>query len=308
MTTLEPVIREVREDDDFDQIRTMLMEHRKNRASRSGVRGWFFPETDKRKGYVAELDSNIIAFALLDIRGRDGVIEYAMQQAYTDNLDLMNGLVQKCANVIIERGGRYLSYFVTTEFGQLRTREIYLLERLGFRISDEYMRVSARLSMQDWHVPEDMHTEHINAEAFELEDVYRLMVEDGNVPNALIFRHQFRTAEPSNVFLTLRNDRQELLALAYYKVKKVTPGSDVLSAVAFNLHVRPEFRVTKAEKRRFLQGVLLSMRQLDVQKVHSLMSLKHADHFTLLVREGFDDIQHNFFALTKTVGSEHEKV
>lgn len=308
MATLEPVIREVREDDDFDQIRNMVAEQRNIKVSSSVLRGWYFPETDKRKGYVAMSESKIIAFMLLDIRGTYSVIDYAVQQSDSDNFDLFKSMIQKCENVTIEKGSKYLSYFVFTEFGQLRNRQTFLLERLGFRISDEYMRVSTRLFMQDWNVPEAINNENINVETFDLEDVYQILMEDGNNPNALIFKHQFRMAEPSNVFLTLRNEEQDITALAYYKVKKVDPNSEALSAIAFNLHFRSKYMLTKKEKRQFLQGVLFSMKQLDVQKVNSLMSLKHADVFTLLVREGFDEIHNNFFALSKTVGSENEKV
>lgn len=309
MSIVEPVIREVREDDDFDQIRNLLAEKRKD-ISFPATATCFFPKKDNRRGYVAEVGLKIIAFIVLDLRGRDGVIEYAMQQsdADTDNLKLLNGMIEKCENVIIERGGKRLSYFAFTEFGQLRNREIYGLERLGFRIVDDYMRVSTHLSMQDWHVSEEIDTENINVETLQIEDVYQILMDDGNAPNAIIFKHQFRMAEPSNVFLTFRNEQQNIKALAYYKVKKVNPSSDILSATALNLHFRPQDSLTKNEKRQFLQGVLLSIKQLDVQKVNSLMSLKNADIFTLMVREGFDEIRSNFFALTKTVGSENETI
>ncbi|GAA3407790.1 hypothetical protein GCM10020370_40640 [Paenibacillus hodogayensis] len=147
-----------------------------------------------------------------------------------------------------------------------------------------------------------MNTESIAADTVDVHEVYRILLEDGNTPNAVIFKHQFRANAPSHVLLTLRNAQDEIMALAYYKVIKVDPNSPVLSATAFNLHFRQPFALSREERKQFLQGVLYSMKQLELHAVNCLMSLKHADVFTLLIREGFDEIRSSFFALTKAVG------
>jgi len=82
----------------------------------------------------------------------------------------------------------------------------------------------------------------------------------------------------------LRNEQEEITAIAYYKVKKVNKNSDILSATAFNLHFRPQFDLSRNEKKQFLRGILLSMKQLGLHSVNSLMSLKNVDTFTLMVR------------------------
>lgn len=300
-----PILREIREDDDFDQVQKLLTEKRKNFPN---VRKLLFPQSDTRIGYIAEVGPKCVGFLFLELRGRDGMMNYAIDHSETDHFELLKHMVETCTAVILDRGGEHLAYFVNTEFGQLRNREIFALEQLGFRTYDEYMRISTRLSMQEWDVTDRIETENIKVESLDMDAVNRMLIEDGNFPNSLIFKHQFRKAEPSNVFLTLRNEQQDMMALAYYKVKRVNPSSDDLSATAFNLHFRPAYSLSKNEKKKFLQGVLLSMKQLDIRKVHSLMSLMHADVFTLMVREGFDEISSSFFALSKTIGSGNETV
>lgn len=200
MSNSEPVIREVRQDDDFEQMASWLKANGKSAELHADqVRNMFFPKTwpFPRKSYVTEVESKIVAIMLLDLRDRHGVISYKIQADAPDHLELLNGMLEKCTDDTIERGGTHLSYFAQTEFGQLQNREIYLLERLGFRTADEYMRVSTRLSMDEWEAPEDIETANISAETMRLEDVHRILTDDGNLPNALIFKHQFQTVETS---------------------------------------------------------------------------------------------------------------
>ncbi|CAG7615058.1 hypothetical protein ACFQI7_00895 [Paenibacillus allorhizosphaerae] len=309
MPTTEPIIRQITPHEDFEQIRTLLTEKENDKIpyrTAAHIQEWFFPSTESqpqaRIGFIAEAGPKIIAFMGLDLRGKDGVMIYAIQPSDSDNMRILSDLLEKCEDVITERGGTHIGYFAFTEFGQLRNREIFTLERLGFRTTDEYMRISTRLSLTDWDIPEGLNTDNITVESIELDRVCQILIDDGNKQNAAIFRHQFKAKDPSLVFLSLRSDQEPFIALAYYKVKRVNPTSDVLSATAFNLHFRPQFALSRQEKKQFLQGVLYSMKQLDLHVVHSLMSLKHADIFTLMVREGFDDIRSNFFALTKTIG------
>lgn len=301
-------IREIRPNDDYEQIRDLIITARPPAmyfpSTEDSIRSWFFQKIDKqkpkRKGFVAETGQTIQAIMGLDVRDQYGVIVYAMRMP---NDQLLAELVNKCEEAILKSGGRHLTYFAFTDFGQIRNPEITLLESVGFRASDEYMRISTRLKLQDWQAPEeDFHLEGIQPEDVGLDEIYRIMIDDGNVPNAVIFKHQFSSPDPSRVTLTLRNERQELMAIAYYKVKRVNPNSELLSATAFNLHFRPGYGLPRQERRRFLQGVLCSMKQLDLHTANSLMSLNQADVFTLMVREGFEQFESCFFALSKAVG------
>jgi hypothetical protein len=205
---------------------------------------------------------------------------------------------------VIESGGNRLTYFVFTEFGQIYNQEIAWLDRLGFQNIDPYLRVSARLLLNEWNPPEHLDTESIQTESLSLDEIYRMLLDDDSVTNAYIFKFQFRTVKPSNVVLTMRNTKNEIIAVAYYKVIE-KPNGQLLGA-AFNVHFRPKFELPRAEKRRFLQGALWSMKQLDLHTVNSLMSLKEVDTFTLMVREGFDQINSHFFGLAKTLETGHE--
>ncbi|CAG7600116.1 hypothetical protein PAESOLCIP111_00367 [Paenibacillus solanacearum] len=303
------ILRQVTPNDDFEQIRELLAEKEGGLAlyrTAAHVREWFFAngefQRQSRIGFITLDGPKITAFVGLDLRVNDVVMIYAIHPSDSDNVRILSDLLEKCEGVVAERGGKRISYFAFTEFGQLRNRELFTLERLGFRTSDEYMRISMRLSLADWDEPEALNNGNIRVEAFDLENVAQLLKDDGNKQNAAIFRHQFKREDPGHVCLSLRDEEEQLLALAYYKVKKADPDSEVLSATAFNLHFRPQYELPRIAKKQFLQGVLYTMKQLELQFVHSLMSLRHADIFTLMVREGFDDIRSNFFALTKTVG------
>jgi len=67
------------------------------------------------------------------------------------------------------------------------------LESLGFRTTDEYLRISTRLSLKDWKVStENINSININAETIDLDKIYQILVDDDNTPNATIFKHQFQ--------------------------------------------------------------------------------------------------------------------
>lgn len=81
MTLLEPTIREIRHNDDLNQIRNLLLTNRRPQLyfpkTLDGIRNWFFNQTEMkemRRGYIATRDSNIVAFMGLDLRGKNGVI------------------------------------------------------------------------------------------------------------------------------------------------------------------------------------------------------------------------------------------
>ncbi|MDF2722725.1 MAG: hypothetical protein K0Q59_2400 [Paenibacillus sp.] len=308
MEALHTTIREIRPDDDFELLRELIMETKRYAAPEGSevkaiaaeyLKKWIVLE-ERIKGYVAEQGTEIVGFIGVEMREKHGVITtYGIKEA---KLETLSSLVDACMQDINSLGGQCLGCFVHTEFGQIRNREIVQLERLGFHTSDYYVRVQTSLSLDDWREPDEIDTERVQAEQLELDDVIHLLEEDSKNPNSLIFRHQFRIAEPSNVFLTLRNDQHELTALAYYKVKRAKSNQEELFALAFNVHFVPRFELTRQEKKRFIQAVLLSMKQLDIKTVYSLMSMRYADTFTLLVQEGFDQIQNQFFALTKSAG------
>lgn len=301
-------VRELRPEDDFERL-CSLMANRDIQAfprSPERVRSLFFPDDRETglnlKGFVAEAESEIVAFISVELRGTDGHLMYFID---VPNPQLvLTELLDRCGQYVIESGGKRLTYFVSTEFGQIYNQEIAWLDRLGFQNIDPYVRVSARLLLSEWNPPELLNTESIHTESLSLDEVHRMLLDDGSITNAYIFRFQFRTVKPSNVMLTMRNAENEINAVAYYKVIENSKGR--LLGSAFNVHFRPKFELHRAEKRRFLQGALWSMKQLDLHDVNSLMSLKEVDTFTLMVREGFDQINSHYFGLAKILETEHE--
>ncbi|MDF2719456.1 MAG: hypothetical protein K0R28_6381, partial [Paenibacillus sp.] len=192
-------------------------------------------------------------------------------------------------------------YFATMQFAQIRNREISAFERLGF-VSEEYARLSTHLSLNYWKEPEQIDSEHVVAETeIGLNDIYRAMMEDDEPAKADVFKHQYYTEEPSNVILSLRSSTDEIMAIAYYKVKKVNPQRDELSATAFNIHYRPKFELSRNKKKQFLQAVLSSMKQLNLGSVNTSISLQDGETFTLLVQEGFHDFLACVLLMTKTL-------
>ncbi|MDF2651181.1 MAG: hypothetical protein K0Q73_6986, partial [Paenibacillus sp.] len=255
---LQPLysIRELRQEDDFERVCNLMANRQMQAFPRNPdrVRSLFFPrEQETRlnlKGFVAEAESKIIAFMSVELRGKDGHIMYFIEDQ--DSQLILSELLERCAQYVIESGGERLTYFVFTEFGQIYNREIARLDRLGFQNIDPYLRVSARLLLNEWNPPEHLDTESIQTESLSLDEIYRMLLDDDSVTNAYIFKFQFRTVKPSNVVLTMRNTENEIIAVAYYKVIE-KPNGQLLGA-AFNVHFRPKFELPRAEKRRFLQG------------------------------------------------------
>lgn len=311
MAMKEPIIRDVRPDDDFEHIRHLILEtkrsvyrdKRMNYATAEVLRNKYFPEQPDRvenahRGYVAEEDGRITAFMGVFPRQENGIIEYGVKE---DDWHLLGGLLDRCSTHIADQGGTQLLYFATMQFAQIRNREISAFEQLGF-VSEEYARLSTHLSLNYWKEPEQIDSEHVVAETeLGLNDIYRVMLEDDEPAKADVFKNQYYTEEPSNVILTLRSSTDEIMAIAYYKVKKVNPRRDELSATAFNLHFRPKFELARNKKKQFLQAVLSSMKQLNLSSANTSISLQDGETFTLLVQEGFHDFLACILLLTKTL-------
>lgn len=303
------LVRELRPEDDFERV-CKLMADRPIQAfpirNPDRVRSLFFPSEQgirgRLKGFVAEAESGIIAFMSVEFRDQDGHIMYFIEDH--ESQQILSDLLASCAKSVIENGGRRLTYFAFTEFGQIYNQEIAWLDRLGFRNIDPYLRVSAQLLLDEWNPSEHLDATSIQTESLSLDEIQRMLLDDDSVTNAYIFQFQFRAANPSNVVLTMRNAADEITAVAFYKVIGKPDGQ--LSGAAFNVHFRPRFEWSRAEKQRFLQGALWSMKQLELHAVNSLMSLKEVDTFTLMVREGFDKINSHFFGLAKVLATEHE--
>lgn len=306
MSRIEMKIREIQPEDDFGPIRELLLANARPPMffpqTCENIGKWFFSNQVERIGYMAVSGTEMIAFIGFERRGLDGVFVYAIHPSEPNPREVLGALLEPIIELVREKGGRTLGYFAFTEFGQLRNPEIALLEQLGFRPQDEYMRVSTKLRLHDWAAPPELDTTGIQPEPLDLNEMAAMMMEDENGQNAIIFKHQYQRAETRNVMLTLRNADQTLMGFAYYKVIKSRPDGSSLSAAAFNMHFRPQFELTRQEKQRFLQAALHSMKQLELNSVNSLQSLKRPDIFTLLVREGFDEIQSTFYALGKRIG------
>lgn len=312
MNEHSPTIREVNENDDFDYLLELLNDtlsrHLKNTVCSIGISS---DELKKQyadqKVYVAVCDGKIVAVA--DVRLtkmlKNGNLYFGYLEGYETAL---TALVEKCGSYVQSNQGHKLLTFARTKFGQVRNKEIALLESLGF-VSDEYSYITCQLPLESWSAPDHLDTTDIEPIAdMDTKEIYNLLLEDGEDEMAELFIRQFPPGQQRNrVVLCLRDQATgEIAGIAYYEVYvyRPTPEESNLQATAFGLHFRPEHVVNASDKKRLLQAALQSMKQLNVQHVMTKMTLNHFDVFAAMAAEGFtnDGLEElNSLRLTKSV-------
>ena len=183
--------------------------------------------------------------------------------------------------------------FATLLPGQVRNGEISFWERYGFA-SDEYFQTLIRLDVREWNLPSALDTEGITVAAeHDLAEVAQILYADGEESLAETFSAESTEPTLDHVFLTMRNGAGELAAMAYYKVAKFQDRDadgrvyDGLGAWEVGVHFRPGQRVPRTEKRRFIQAVLASMKQLDVIFASARISSRDFEAFVELLAQGF---------------------
>jgi len=307
-----PTIREVNENDDFEYLLELMNDTFSRHFKNTVCSVIFSPDELKnqyaeQKAYVAVCDGKIIAVTHVRLTTmlKNGYLNYGYLEGYETAL---TALVEKCGSYVQSNQGNKLFAFARTKFGQVRNKEIALLESLEF-VSDEYSYITCQLSLESWSAPIHLDSTDIEPIAdMETNEIYNLLLEDGEDEMAELFIRQFPSGQRRNrVVLCIRDQATgEIAGIAYYEVYvyRPTPEESILHASAFGLHFRPEHVVNTSAKKRLLQAALQSMKQLNVQNVITKMTLNHFDVFAAMAAEGFtnDGLEElNSLRLTKNV-------
>jgi len=295
------LIREVREKDDFEAIYNLINETYQRFTgdekaiygeTGDGLKSQYFDSSSQDKGFIGEEGNRIVAFMGVhpSKATNNGYIECGFLDGY-ENDNILDKLLIKCAPFIRERGGNKIFKFTSTKFGQVRNKEITLWEKLGFT-SDEYSIVTTMLDLRNWKESEEFDVTGIEpAVEMDYEDIKQTLIEDGEDDIAELFQNQYSsTRKPDQVVITLKDkDTDEITCIAFYRVTIANRGTDneFLDATAFGIHIRPKYALNRAETRRFLQGCLVSMKQLGLVHVITRITLKNFNVFAAMVSEGF---------------------
>src|SRR5690606_11025391 len=292
-------IRAVQEADDFEVIyqliNTTMVRFSGTESVSYAVSGEVLKKRycdlrSPNKAFVAISENKIVAFMGVLATGvtKNCLIECGFSQEYEDVLDQ---LLSKCIASVQGNGGTSVYIYSPIQFGQVRNEGITLWEKLGF-ISDEYSYVTTILSLDNWIEPQSFDSSGIEPSMeMNYEQIKQILLEDGEDEMASLFHHQFSQKKTMNqVILTLKDETSnDISAIAYYRVNlmELDKEDKVFGATAFGFHIRPQFSLNEDEIRRFVQGALISMKQLDVQTVISRITLKNFSVFAALISEGF---------------------
>lgn len=292
------MIRKITENEDFERLLQMMNDTAKRFNPDPKFYGFGMTSQELKKDYSKPNDSHgfvavdngmIVAFmgVYLSPITKNGHLVCGYIEGYEANL---NDLVSKCLLVVRENGGSKLFNFASSKFGQIRNSEITFWEKLGF-YSEEYANVTLMLSINEWNEPTGFNKSNIALVSNEeLDLIKQLLVEDGESSTAELIDNNL---SKKHVILSLRDEHSgEITGLVHYYVDLVNKGTtnEFLDAYAFTIHFRPRYDLSKLEKRRLLHAALLSAKQLGVYHVITRITLKNFEVFSLLIREGFDDV------------------
>lgn len=304
-------IRQLQEEDDFEAIRS-LMSRTLNRMNPTLHYGGTIENIKmfyrNQSGFIAEENETIVGFAGVLLTKDHGGIQYGYEEGCES---AVAELIDQCAQFVRERGGTRLLTNVSLKFGQVRSRIISVLESIGF-VSEEYVNSSFNMDLTRWEVPEDFYNDRIEpATDLQIDEIREILKEDGEDYLARMFTTQFSInpnytrPERDYVFLVLKDkDSDEIAGISYYRVHIYNKNdTETVLATACGLHFRPKSKVDRAEKRRFLQGTYLSMKQLGIRRAVSQMIFHQFDLYAAIAAEGFYSItsQNNHLVMTKTL-------
>lgn len=303
MTT--DVIRELRETDDFSRIRELigstLRQMRNDQktcyvSTPEYLRNYFFGDdrtaSAANQGFVTIREERIVAFAGVHVseNSKNGLLSIGFESGCEEEL---GPLLDACADITRAHGGRQLGRFVSLEPGQIRNDEITFWERFGFR-ADPYFHALIKLEVDEWEAPEQLDADGIQpASPAEIADIMRILNEDREEHLADEFRENFASLTPDHIFLTMKNKENGAIAgVAYYQVSRFKDKGngksyDGYGAWNTGIHFRPEHRLPRSEKRRFIQAVIASMKQLNIIFASGRVSSRDFDCFLELFAEGF---------------------
>lgn len=145
----------------------------------------------------------------------------------------------------------------------------------------------------EWNVPGYLNTEGISpVDKNELPDIAKILREDNEDYLAEEFQKEHPKFTPEHVILAMKSEG-EIIAIGYYYVQPFKDKSmggktyDGLGAWSTGIHFRPKYSVPHKEKRRFIEAVLASMKQLNVIFASGRVSSRDYDKFIELLSSGF---------------------
>lgn len=300
-------IRELQETDDFSRISELMglsvSRMRKKTVIRCApnadyLKSVYFGEDSEaapaKKGFVSTKNGHIVAFAgvYLSEQSRNGLLAVGFDPAEEQELP---PLLDLCIESVRRQGGSRIGRFISLEPGYIRNEEITFWERYGF-LADPFYHTLIKMEVDEWSVPEKLDTTGIAPAAeSEIGDIARMLLEDNEEYLADEYSENYEKPSPDQVYLTLKHpDTDEILGVAYYRVsrfkdkRKDGKTYDGLGAWDVGFHFRTEYRLPRLQKRRFIQAVLASMKQLDVIFASARVSSRDFDCLIELFAEGFD--------------------
>ncbi|WP_193556151.1 hypothetical protein [Paenibacillus ginsengarvi] len=299
------MIRELRDTDDFSRIRDLiknsLRQMRNDQKTHyvstpEHLRSQFFGEDRAawaaNRGFVSMHQERIVAFAGVYVseNSKNGLLSIGFESGYEEALQ---PLLDRCSEVTQAQGGQRIGRFITLDPGQIRNDEITFWERYGFR-ADPYFHALLKLEVDEWSAPEHLNIDGVHpANLAEITDIIRILNDDGEEYLADEFRETYSSLTPDHVFLTLKDPGSgAITGIAYYRVSKFKDQGngktyDGYGAWQTGIHFRPNARLDRHEKRRFIQAVIASMKQLDVIFASGRVSSRDYDCLLELFAEGF---------------------
>lgn len=305
-------IREVQANDDFKLLNELIKQTLVRSLETENIKPRYFVKADRlremyltskeqagkqsedsySRGFVAESDGKIIAFMGVTLNNEtlNGYISYGFVEG---NEQPLTDLLKQCEQVVREVGGKQLCRFITLLPGKIRNREISFWEKYGF-VADEYYHALVKLAVEEWETPEQLDTTNIqSATEIDVKKIIAILNEDGQEELAREFREHYPTITPDHVFLTLQNEQQEIMAIAYYQVRKFKSKNesgkpyDGLGAFSTGIHFRSRYLLPRKEKRRFIRATIQSMKELGIIFASTRISSKDFDAFIEMLAEGF---------------------
>jgi len=301
------IVREVRQDDDFSLIGTLLEKtvirfhkemglHTQYSEDTAFLKRMLFANSEPRpsaKGFVAVQDDSIKAFICVNLSGKykNGYVTAGMEEGYEACIP---ELVECCVNAVRENGGSAVHKFVALVPGQIRNSSITFWERYGF-VSNPYYHAHIQLDVESWTMPGLLDTEGIApAEDVELSDILRILIEDREDELAAVFQSGFQDKTPEHVILIMRSGQErEIAGISYYRVaafRDIQPdgqGENGLGAWNVGFHFRSGVPLSRQEKGRFIRVAIASMKQLQIVSASSQVSSRDFDAFVELLAQGF---------------------
>jgi len=244
------------------------------------------------QGLVSIRGERIVAFAGVGVsaNSKNGLLAIGFESGCEEEL---RPLLDRCSEITRAHGGELIGRFISLDPGQIRNDEITFWERHGFR-ADPYFHALLKLEVDEWNVPEQLNVDGIHpANPAEISDIIRILNEDREEYLADEFRENFGSLTPDHVFLTMKDEESgEIAGIAYYRVSRFKDKGngktyDGYGAWDTGIHFRPSHRLPRNEKRRFIQAVIASMKQLDVIFASGRVSSRDYDCFLELFAEGF---------------------